>query len=142
MNKVELVHGLAAQILKVLGNAVRELEKLAPDQRSNVGKTLASMYIWDEIAKLAKRRSDDLWDRAAKDLYTTDALNPGVHTLAESPAFMLVAKISEPVRRFSAEELAKLMKAKYKVPEPMTRQLCDEAKVPTKSSVSLSIMER
>lgn len=137
------VIGFAALILKELTDTVSRLQQKSPDAKHNTGRVFAEMFIWDEIAAMAKKRSDDLWKRAEGTFYRKDGLEPGTHTFDMSPKYTIGAKVSEPVKRFSVEALASLLSnSKYKVPAPITHQYCSDAKVPTKSSVTLFVAER
>ena len=133
----------SALVLKELLTTVNRIVDKSPDV-SDMGKMLAEMYVWDEIAKVAKKNSDGYWNAAEKNgVYDSHNLDPGTHTLVDSKGFSLIAVVTQPVKRFNQEQLAKLLKAsKYKVPEPITKQYCDAAKIPTKSNVLLAISER
>ena len=133
----------SALVLKELLGVVNRIIDKSPDT-TNMGKMLAEMYVWDEIAKLAKKNSDGYWNAAEKNgIYNASDLDPGTHTLVDSKGFALIATVTQPVKRFNQEQLARLLKAsKYKVPEPITKQFCNASKMPTKSNVILAISER
>ena len=65
------------------------------------------------------------------------SLDPGDHQFTQSPNFAIFARVTQPVKRFNGDELAILLaKSKYKVPVSTTKELMDQAKVATKSTVS------
>lgn len=136
-----------ARIVAAIGKLHKDLQDKAPDQRHNQGKYLSEVYFWDVVATYAAKRAKDAWLKLDENgVIPNDeerrALDPGEHSLAESPHFTCSAKISQKVRRFSADALAGLLKKQFKVPEATTKELVEKAKVPTTSSVSLSIMEK
>jgi hypothetical protein len=129
----------------ILNGLLRMREKIVnPDKQSNVGKYLGEAFFWDTIESLAKKRSEQAWSAMESDgIWTPDEAAPGDYVLNGSPSFELRQKISEPVRRFSSEELAVLMRdSKYKVPVPITLELVNKAKVPGKSSRRVWVVER
>ena len=113
----------------------------SPD-KSNSGTLLADAFLWDTVEAYAKKRSAAAWDVLEKELDIKRPEDPGSHILASTPSFVATAKVSQPVRRFSVDELAKAMKAKYRVPEPTTKEMCEQAKVPGKPSCAFEIVEK
>lgn len=116
-----------------------------PDAKHNVGGLLGEVFLWDKIASYAKSRSDAIWDEMEKEgiVPDTKTLTPGDHQLAQSPSFAVFARVTNPVKRFSGDELAELLaKSKYKVPVSTTKELIDKAKVPTNPVCSLKVVER
>lgn len=115
-----------------------------PDAKSNTGTFIGEAFLWDEVVREAKRRSDRAWDKLEEQgvISGTASLPPGEHVLGSSPSFSVTAKVSEPVRRFDPDHLAQALKKKYKVPEPITKELVEQAKQPSKSTVTLNILER
>lgn len=130
-----------AKIIKALTDAVF---KIASPDKTNKGSLLANAFLWDTIQSYAKKQSDAAWaDLEKAELYDPkDAGDtPGTFVLAKSTHFTLTLTQSNPVRRFSVDYLAKQLKAKYKIAEPISKQLCEEAKQPTKPTKSLNIIE-
>lgn len=116
-----------------------------PDAKHNTGGLLGEAFMWDKVEAYAKARADAAWLRLAREGIIADkkSLEPGDHELASSPSFLAIAKVSQPVRRFSAEALANLLaKSRYKVPVSTTKEFVDAAKVPSSSTVSMKILER
>lgn len=121
------------------------LMKDAPDTKHNVGHTLAQALIWDTIQSMAKKNSDALWKSLEVDghIPASETLAPGDHAPLDTPHFVVTAKATLPVKRFSPDQLAQdLYKSKYKVPLPIAKQMIDEAKKSTKSTVIWNINER
>ena len=116
-----------------------------PDGKHNTGRLIGEAYLWDTVAKYAKGRSDAAWSALASEgvIPRKGEMEPGQHELAYSPNFVVVGRVTQPVKRFSGDELAKLLsKSKYKVPESTTKEMIDKAKVPTTSMASLTVIER
>lgn len=116
-----------------------------PDAKHNTGRLLGEAYMWDQVEKYAKGKSDAAWKAMAKEGLVPDkkSLDPGDHQLADSPSFAIFAKVTQPIRRFDGDELANLLaKSKYKVPVSTTKELIEEAKVPTTSTVRMVVVER
>ncbi len=116
-----------------------------PDAKHNTGRLIGEAYMWERVAKYAEAKADAAWKAMlrAEIVPEKKTLEPGDHELAYSPSFTIIAKVSQPVRRFNGDELAELLaKSKYKVPTSTTKEFIDQAKVPTSSVVSMKIMER
>ena len=116
-----------------------------PDAKHNTGSLLGEAFMWDRIEAYAKNRSEAAWAALSKEGLIPDkkSLDPGDHQLVESPNFAVFARVTNPVKRFSGDELATLLaKSKYKVPVSTTKELIDQAKVPTSSMVTMKIVER
>lgn len=114
-----------------------------PDARHNMGNLLGELFLW----RVVKRYAEGKVENAEKGLESRGILkkrelDPGEHLVTESPSFAFTAKVSEKVRRFSPEALAKVLFEKYKVPMPVALHLIDEAKVPTNSTVTLNLIEK
>ena len=116
-----------------------------PDAKHNTGSLLGEAFMWDRIEAYAKNRSEAAWAALSKEGLIPDkkSLDPGDHQLVESPSFAVFARVTNPVKRFSGDELAILLaKSKYRVPISTTKELIDQAKVPTSSMVTMKIVER
>ncbi len=116
---------------------------------NNTGAILGEMFLWKEIEKYSKGRYDSLkkYAKAEKiidipDEEETDGLAPGDHIIGESRHFVVAAKVTEKVRRFSADVFAQGLFESYKIPVILTKEKIEKSKVPTKSQVKISIMER
>ena len=130
---------------------VKALSKLGkngtenPDSKHNTGRLIGEAFMWDMVEKYAKSRSETVWRQlAAEDIIPVKSeLEPGEHELAYSPSFAIIGRVTQPVKRFSPDELAKMLReSKYKVPESTTKEMIDRAKVPTKSVATLKVVER
>lgn len=134
-----------ADIIKTLAKIGKTNGTINPDAKHNTGSMLGEAFMWDRIEAYAHNRSEAAWAALSKEGLIPDKqeLDPGDHQLAQSPSFAVFARVTQPVKRFSGEELANLLaKSKYKVPTSTTKELIDQAKVPTKSMVSLKVVER
>lgn len=131
---------------------IRQLAKLGksngtanPDAKHNTGSLLGEAFMWDHVRRYAENRCDAAWKAMEKEGLIPDktTLDPGDHQITESPSFAIFARVTQPVKRFSGEELAILLaKSKYKVPVSTTKELIDQAKVPSKSIVTMKVVER
>jgi hypothetical protein len=133
----------AAKIASFLGKLGTNSTK-NPDEKHNVGRVLGELFLWSQVEKYAKNRKDGTQKTIdSQGMVETNGLTPGNHELAVSPSFLYVAKVSAPYMRFNEDELAELLnKSKYKVPHAVTKELISKAKLPTKSAVTRTIMER
>ena len=116
-----------------------------PDAKHNQGRLIGEAFLWDRIAKYAEAKSDAAWAAMLKEevIPEKSTITPGDHELAYSPSFTVIAKATQPVKRFDANEFATMLaKSKYKVPVSTTKEMLDAARVPTKPIVSMKIVER
>jgi hypothetical protein len=116
-----------------------------PDAKHNQGRLIGEAFLWDEVERYAKGKSDAAWEQMEKEGIIPDlnALETGDHELAYSPSFTIQATVTQPVKRFKQEELAQLLaKSKYKVPVSVTVELCDQAKLPGNPQRKIKIIER
>jgi hypothetical protein len=116
-----------------------------PDAKHNQGRLLGEAFLWDRIEAYARNRSEAAWNALEKNglVPNKKSLDPGDHQLTESPSFAVFARVTHPVKRFSGDELATLLaKSKYKVPVSTTKELIDQAKVPTNPMVTMKVVER
>lgn len=132
------------KIIMAMNKVTIELAKTNPDVKSNTGNRLGELYMWDEIAKYAKGRSDKLWEDAEQEKFinATELAAGQQHVLTTSPHFVCSAIVTQPVRRFDPTALANWFLAKYKVPVMVTKEQIELAKVPTKPMVKLNIAEK
>lgn len=117
-----------------------------PDEKHNQGRALGEAFMWDEVERYAKSKSEAAWKVLEKEGILPDpsALEEGSETeFGFSPSFVGVVKTTQPVRRFSGDALAVLLaKSKWKVPTSAAKEMIDDAKVPTKPMTSYKIIER
>lgn len=117
-----------------------------PDAKHNQGRMLGEAYMWDEVERYAKSKSEAAWKVLEKEgiLPDADTLEEGAEQeFGFSPSFVGVVKTTRPVRRFSGEALAVLLaKSKWKVPTSAAKEMIDDAKLPTKPMTSYKIIER
>lgn len=106
---------------------------------NTTGTTLALAFMWKQVAKYADGKYKTIMAELA--LETPD--EEGEHNLCDSQHFVCTAKVSAPVKRFDAVALAtKLNKSKYKVPLAVATEMIEQAKLPTKGTVTITIAER
>lgn len=129
-----------SKIMSVLGR-LGSNGTASPDT-SNTGAYLADAYLWDTVEAYAKGKSKEAWERLEKELDIKAPEVAGAYVLATSPSFTVTAKVTQPVKRFNVDELAKALKKRYRVPEPTTKEMVEHAKVPTKSVCTLAVIER
>lgn len=134
-----------AKIVSALNNLFRSTD--LHEARHNVGKHLSVAFFWDSVADYAKKQADRAWKSLEEANIIEDdegrrKLDTGEHILAESPHFVCRAVVTKAVRRFNVQELAKILKKDYKIPEPTTVQLCEKAKKETVPQVRLAVEEK
>lgn len=136
--------GPAARVHAEVGRIVQEVLKTHPDGKHNAGRSILEAFVWDEIQKLAKGKSDDAWDRMEKaGVYVKPDNRAGRYECGESPHLVIKATVSEPVKRFNEEELARVLEAsQFKVPPHMTKGFVAAAKIPGNPQTRLSIVEK
>lgn len=137
---------LEARIVNGLGKLYNEITGKI-DKKDNKESLLAEAFFWDTLKTMAGKKSEAAWDRLRSlDLVPEkDAINPGEVREGEvtSAHFSVNIKATEKVRRFSVTELCTLLKkSKYRVPESVTAELAEAAKVPGSSLVSFKVVER
>jgi hypothetical protein len=136
-------HSYLGKIVKELNAIETRLISQNPDAKDNKGRIIGEIYLWDEIQKIAKSKSDALWDAAeAEGLLKYDDLSTGQHLVAQSPSFVVTASVSEPVRRFDPDTLAKWLFDNKKIPVIITKEQIERAKIPTKSQTRVAIIEK
>ncbi len=135
----------AATITKHLNKIADVCESHNPDKKHNTGRGFGEVFFWTQVEKLGKAKKEEAWLNLEKNKLVAEDLSgydPGEYTLNESPSFFASAKVSEPVKRFDGEVLADQLFKRYKVPKPMTKEMIDKAKVPTKPTVTKKVVER
>lgn len=137
--------GTAALVYAGLGSLVNEIMKAHPDGKHNQGRFILESFLWDQIESIAKGKSADAWDKMEANgvFVPPNKEEAGNSVCGESPKFVISAKVSEKVKRFNGDELAKLLnKSKYKVPVHTAKEFIDKAKVGSTPTVTLRIVER
>lgn len=130
-------------IVKNMNSVFNDTVRESPDSQHNSGRLLAFVYFWDTAAAIAKGRSAKAWEAlTANKLIDEKERDPGEYDLTESPHFLCTLKVSEKVRRFDPQVLAEALLKKYKVPIPITKQMVEAAKVPSKSTNTYRIVEK
>lgn len=130
-----------AQIHKKLTELRDALDKLNPDTKHNSGKLIGRAHMWDQIHKFAKKQSEVAWDVLESEDIVAYVESSGDHTLAESPHFTVMDKVSEPRKAFNVDALAEALK-KYKIPKSVVLELVEKAKIPGKRVHTTSVVER
>lgn len=130
------------QHLNEFGKTILPLPKNSKDKNGNAAALLAEAYLWDSVQRYAKKRSDRVWEEMDKAGLVDAPDDPGDHMLAETLHFMCAVKVTVPVKRFNAGVLATALQKKYKVPLPVSKEMIEAAKTPTKSIKTFEIAER
>jgi hypothetical protein len=109
-------------------------EVLAPD-RSNIGRKLYEIYLWQEISKRAKSELDNSWKTAQSPGGQIDKsdevlrkLDRGEHIVCESNHFSVLVKIDTPRKTFDLEEFITIVSKKYKVPADKLTAMAEACK--------------
>lgn len=137
------VLGLSAQVQNEMAKLVQGIMSRHPDAKHNQGRSILEAFVWDEIQKVSKGKSDAVWERMEKSQIYEKPLKPGKYECGESPHFVIKATVSEPVKRFKEEELARVLEASpFKIPPHMTKGFVGAAKVPGSPMTRLVIEER
>lgn len=131
-----------ATIFNELTKLKTKLDDKNPDTKSNTGRLVGRAHMWDQIAKYAKKQSELAWGVLEKEEIVSYVESPGIHRLAESPHFTVTDRVSEPRKAFNADALAEALKKRYKVPVPVTKELVEQAKLPTKCVHTTTVEER
>lgn len=113
------------------------------DSKHNIGRALSEAFKWDAAAKLCEGRSDAAWKTLASEgIINKEGLSPGDHTLADSPHFVCLASVTQPVRRFNADALAEEMVKRFKCSRADALMMIEDAKKPASSTVRMKIVEK
>lgn len=132
-----------ATVFNEVAKLFDKLDKLNPDTKSNTGRLIGRAFIWDAIAKHAKGQSEAAWKTLESEEIIEYVESQGEHTLATSPHFTVIDKVSAPRKAFKPEVLAQELNKKYKVPVPVVKDLVERAKVPGEKGVhTSSIVEK
>lgn len=117
-----------------------------PDSKHNQGRMLGEAYLWDEVARYAKSKSDAAWEVLEKEGIAPRSSEVEASTEREfafSPSFVGVAKASKAVKKFDADVFAGILnRGKYRVPLSYVKESLDDAKVDSKPRVEMKIIER
>lgn len=128
------------EIFKLLSSIGKSV---LPVPRVNSPVNLGELFLWTEIMKFAEKRKDALWkDAIVGGHIVVDGLDPGEHELLTQGGFISVADVSNPVKRFSADEMVRLIVKETKLSLPKAVAMVAAAKVPTKSTVTKKVIER
>ncbi len=127
---------------------VNELKKLGvtlaknPDAKDNTGNLLGEYFLWKVVSKYAEAQEETAYKKLLETALFKVPTEPGRYEVAHSKSFTLSLTVTQPIKRFDPEVLAKKFKdSKYKVPEMYTIEKIDEAKVPGNSQVRKDIKE-
>lgn len=134
-------------VAKDIAEATQELlGKIKSDtgKGANASRVLAELFMWNWIRKHADSQYDKLMDQAREEgvLGDTGGLQTGNHIMAESRHFVVMANVTEPVKRFSADALCAWALEKFKIPVILMKEQIEKSKLPTKPQVRVTITER
>jgi hypothetical protein len=97
------------------------------------------------VAKYAEGRADAVWAEMTVEgvVPKKEDLKEGENEVTYSPSFVVISKVSRPVKRFSGDQFAAMLsRSKYKVPVSTTKEMLDKAKIDGNPMRSLKIIER
>jgi len=120
-------------------------EKAKATDKSNSGMRFAEWFFWDELKRLAENKAESLRDGMIEDDILKDPKSieeAGTHELGESKKFISTVAVTEPVQKFSEQELGKILLKNHKVPLSATMTACKLAKVSTNPRRTIKIIER
>lgn len=137
------------EITKALNKLSDLIAKKNPDadvKNSPHGSLVGTAYFWTKVENYAKAKKEEAWEALEKSGVSSDTWKDaaaGTYMMLDSPSFTVQVKVSNPIKRFNAGYLGEqLLRSKYKVPLPVTRELVDAAKLETKGSVTKIIIEK
>lgn len=113
--------------------------------KGNTDNFFARYYFWVVIEKYAKAQKETAFAKLQEDELVEAnhrALPEGEHTIGTSTSFFIADKVSKPRKAFDDQVLAQLLKKKYKVPLPVTKELVEQAKVEGNPTHTITIVER
>lgn len=137
--------GYQTDIIKALSKFGNTNGTTNPDSKHNQGRMIGEAFMWEQVAKYAEGRADAVWAEMMVEgvVPKKDDLKEGEHEVAYSPSFVVIGKVSRPVKRFSGEQLATMLsRSKYRVPISTTKELIDKAKIDGNPQRTLKIIER
>jgi len=135
------------QLVTGLNNLVTVLAKKAPsDRKSNIGKYLQDIFVWQEVNKLAADSLKEAWATAQTSgaLPFDDELRnkgEGEHIVTESDMFSLVTKVMAPRQNFDRDLFIEKVAKKFKIPVATLTALADASKVDGKAALSKRVLE-
>lgn len=121
---------------------------IPPPDKTNTGRVLFGIYIWQELERYASQRIKEAWTNAqcpdgiceADDLLRQ--FPPGEREVTSSKSFSLVVEVKKPAMRVNNEQfLAKLAK-RFKVTVPEIEAIAETCKVENKPSLTKRVIER
>jgi hypothetical protein len=121
------------------------LSEAKKKDKSNSGQLFAEWYFWDKLQRLADAKAETLKSKMIADELLKDPKTfeqPGTFEIGECPGFISTISVTEKVRTFSVQELAKLLNKSHKIPVPAVIQAADQAKVPLNCRRTVKIIER
>jgi hypothetical protein len=125
-------NGIESQLIQILGSPIN------PD-RSTIGKQLWTVYFWQVVADLAKKREEAAWEEIQKGLIGSDddlrQLSEGEHLVVESGRYSVIAEVSKPQRRFNAEKFAERAARQFRTTVARVTALIEDCKIPSKKAV-------
>lgn len=131
-----------AEVHKLLSVMPEKCDKLNPDSKSNTGRLIGRAHFWDAFLDYAKKQSDQAWKALEDEEIIEQVDETGTHTLAESPSFSVIDKVSEPRKGFKPDVLVAALNKRYKVPKPVATEMIEAAKVPGNRVHTLSTVQR
>lgn len=133
-----------ALIIQNLTKITEQILDKSPDAKHNTGRVIGTAFMWDKIEAYAKKKSELAWKQLEDEeiIDKSENLTTGDHTLAESPAFSVTVKQTEPRKGFKEDVLQQALQKKYRVPLHTSKEMIAAAKVPGNPVKTFKIIER
>lgn len=135
---------LKDQILQYVLDAADKVKN--PDRKSNEGKMLFEIYVFQELSKAAAEGLDDAWAKAQKEgiLKADDtyrAKGSGEHLVTETDHFSVLMTVKDGAERHDKDMLLTALARKTKLPISTLTTIYDAAKKKGKNSLSKRVLE-
>jgi len=117
-----------------------------PDRRSNVGRVLFELYLWQELGKEAEDQLKSLWAKAVEEgLIKEDDhyrnLGPGETIAGESDSFSVLMKVSKARKSLDKEAFLSAVAKKAKIARPALDELWESCSKEGRASLSKRVLE-
>lgn len=134
-----------AEILKAFGRLGSNGTK-NPDERSNVGRYLGEIFLWDYAAELCSSKAREAWRLLAADqiISSDDELRATIEAetvIAKSPHFAMSVKVGNPRMMFDQERFIDAISSKFKIDKHKLVELAKECKSPSRAPLSKKVIE-
>ena len=117
------------------------------DRKSNTGKYLSDVYIWQEVLRVATEQLKAAWKAAqnGSGIVPEDddlrKLAKGEHIVAESSTMSCLVKLTEERKTFDQEKFIATVAKKYKIPVEKLQAIAEASRVPGAPPLQKRIIE-